>query len=262
MNFLLSILQRSTRVYTYTHTHSTHTKTGKHITIPLSALTRQEIKLHRIGLYSGNMTDGSSNGNNCPWPFVAFFLKRGTSKYSLSISCVRCLPVGEDVNGCVCCVLVRLGQTEGSACWLVSARNAQYTTHKPHPTALHQGHTWLKHACTHTTLISLNGKWPAFIQSALQFASCWPKRWLFTHKWQEAAAQGEGGQTLCSDNHQGVVVFGPGGRNWAPEPGPDLTFFRDIMTEIKTQKRTLTEKAKKRNESDRWSKKDAGDVEL
>lgn len=60
--------------------------------------------------------------------------------------------------------------------------------------------------------------------------------------------QGEGGQTLCSDNHQGVVVFGPGGRNWAPEPGPDLTFFRDIMTEIKTQKRTLTEKAKKRNE--------------
>lgn len=75
MNFLLSILQRSTRVYTYTHTHSTHTKTGKHITIPLSALTRQEIKLHRIGLYSGNMTDGSSNGNNCPWPFVAFFKK-------------------------------------------------------------------------------------------------------------------------------------------------------------------------------------------
>lgn len=68
-----------------------------------------------------------------------FFLKRGTSKYSLSISCVRCLPVGEDVNGCVCCVLVRLGQTEGSACWLVSARNAQCTTHKPHPTALHQG---------------------------------------------------------------------------------------------------------------------------
>lgn len=58
------------------------------------------------------------------------------------------------------------------------------------------------------------------------------------------------------------MVFGPGGRKWAPEPGPDLTFFRDIMTEIKTQKRTLTEKAKKRNESDRWSKKDAGDVEL
>lgn len=44
------------------------------------------------------------------------------------------------------------------------------------------------------------------------------------------------------------MVFGPGGRKWAPEPGPDLTFFRDIMTEIKTQKRTLTEKAKKRNE--------------
>lgn len=44
------------------------------------------------------------------------------------------------------------------------------------------------------------------------------------------------------------MVFGPGGRNWAPEPRPDFTFFRDIMTEIKTQKRTLTEKAKKRNE--------------
>ena len=61
----------STHTHTHTHTQHTHKNRQTHYN-PSECSTRWEIKVHHIGLYSGNMTDRGLNGNNWPWPFVAF----------------------------------------------------------------------------------------------------------------------------------------------------------------------------------------------